>query len=133
MESSITDCHPALITADPLWTRIQHAIEGSDTVKAHGYLPAIPSHRQDPQGRSSYTERALWYNASARTIDALVGASHRREGLVTVPRQYSPRLSDVTNRGESFHNFCKKVTREVLTFGRYGLMIDVSPTGNHLD
>ena len=131
--SRVTDPHPSLLVFEPVWDRIQAALSGSDAVKAGNFLPAIPAHRQDSRARSAYTERALWYNATARTVAALTGCSHRKEGTVTVPRSYAPRLDDITNRGDSFHNFSKKLTREVLTYGRYGLLVDVSPLGNHFD
>jgi hypothetical protein len=131
--SRVTDPHPSLLEFEPVWERIQAALGGSDAVKAANLLPQIPAHRQDSRARSAYTERALWYGATARTVDALVGASHRRESAISVPRRYAPRLDDITNAGESFHNFAKRVTRQVLSYGRYGLLVDVASVGNHLD
>jgi hypothetical protein len=127
--SGIADRHPQFLDAEPLWSSIRHAIDGAHAVKANGYLPELSAHLGNRAARDAYVKRAVWFNATARTIDALTGAAMRREPIVTVPRRFMPRLDDVSNQGESFHNFCKKAIRETLSYGRYIFMVDIPPPG----
>ena len=127
--TSVTDKHPQVLRYAPVWQKIRDAVEGDHSARC-AHLPPIPAHRQDEDARVAYEARAVWYNATARTVDALVGASHRREAVVTVPPRFAPRLDDLTNRGESFHHVAKHITREVLTYGRYALLVDATIGGD---
>jgi hypothetical protein len=51
------------------WQRCQDAIDGSDAIKARGevYLPQLSGQTADEY--RAYQQRALWYGASARTVE----------------------------------------------------------------
>ena len=67
------------------WLRAREVIAGEDAVKAAGerYLPKIDSQTEDEY--SAYKERASFFNATARTVDGLLGLTFRREPTVKFP------------------------------------------------
>jgi hypothetical protein len=70
------------------WERCRDCYEGSDAVKTAGekYLPALDSHKQT-QGKTAYEgykTRALFFNATGRTIDGFAGAVFQKEPVVKV-------------------------------------------------
>jgi hypothetical protein len=127
--SDVSTPHPDFTAADPAWCRIRDVLAGSDSVKAAGYLPCLAGHDNRPDLAAAYAQRAVFVGFAARTIDALTGAIFRKEGGVKVPKRYEPRLANLNNQGDQLYNFAKKVVREVISYGRFGLLVDVSTEG----
>jgi hypothetical protein len=127
--SSVAVPCPEFVEADREWSRIEHVLKGSDAVKGAGtdYLPALVGHSNRPDLAAAYVQRALFVNFSARTVEALVGAVFRKEGGIKVPRTYEPRLANFNNLGDQLYGFVKKVVRKVISFGRYGLLVNIPP------
>lgn len=112
----------------PYWQTIRDCLMGEIMVKARGaqYLPRTEN--QTDEEFKAYLARATFYNATSRTLAGLVGAVHTRAPLIDgVPSTLG--LSSVTNDGQSFEMMMKKVTKEVIGLGRYGVMIDAPPDG----
>lgn len=112
----------------PYWQTIRDCVMGEIMVKARGtrYLPRLESQSDDEY--KAYLGRATFYNATARTLNGLVGAVHSRQPVIDgVPDGMD--LGLVTNDGQSFDMFMKKATKEVIAAGRYGVMIDAPPQG----
>lgn len=107
------------------WQRCRDAVDGSDAIKARGaeYLPRLSGQTDDEY--NAYKMRALWYGASARTIQGLVGSVMRKEPVVEVPTGLEAHLKDVTLTGISFEAFAKTTLEEVLKIGRYGVLVDL--------
>lgn len=111
------------------WKRCRDAYSGTDAVKEAGtdYLPFL-GNRSNPDDNANYEgykERALWYNATARTVDALLGMVFRKPAEVTVPESIKPFLKDVTLTGVGLDEFAKLILREVLIVGRCGAMVEM--------
>jgi hypothetical protein len=118
--------HASFADADRQWTRIRDVLAGTDAVKRNAsYLPTLAEHKERRDLADAYTARANFVGFAARTVDALVGAIFRKEGGIKVPRMYKPRLDNFDNRGSQIYNFAKKVTREVISYGRIGLLTDI--------
>lgn len=112
----------------PHWMTIRDCLMGEIMVKARGetYLPKPQSQSADEY--KAYLTRATFYNATFRTLAGLTGAVHSRPPMIeNLPAAVS--LSNVTSDGQSFDMFMKKITREVISMGRYGVMIDAPPGG----
>jgi hypothetical protein len=64
----VNTCHPQYSAHEHQWKRCRDAVDGSDAVKAAGsqYLPGLSA--QSTEEYEAYKMRALWYGASARTI-----------------------------------------------------------------
>jgi len=128
----VTNTHPDFDLALPQWTRIADALDGTDAVKRAGdaYLPMLDGHRENPDSHARYVSGALFYGATERTVAALVGAVFRKDPTVEVPARIKPRLDNVNGAGDGIYTFAKRLVRHVLSFGRYGLLVEAPTPGD---
>lgn len=126
----------------PKWKRARHCYEGTDAVKGAGidYLPMLDSHSKGitiPPGDAAsvwpgalkyeaYKLRALFYNAMGRTVDGLSGAIFQKAPALKMPERIRDHAKDVTLTGASAELFGLRTTREVLTTGRYGVLVEMA-------
>jgi len=122
-----------------LWERARDCYGGSDKVKAATtkYLLPLDSHlRQtgtfNPSAAlfnakyQAYVERALFYNATARTVDGLAGFVFQKDPTVEVSTEaMEEQLLDITLTGVNASVFAFRVFQELLLTGRYGVLVDV--------
>lgn len=125
----ISSTHPQYDFWIDRWVRCRDAVEGSDAIKNKGdhYLPKLSGHFRPIEGQkeyAAYKSRALWFGATSRTLNGYVGSIMRRDPAFQVPEQISKRLDDVTDAGQDAVQFCHAQLKELLTTGRYGLLID---------
>lgn len=127
---SVTDYkHPDYIAAAPLWRKVRAACAGEDAIKAAGerYLPDPGDDPADPKARrryERYLERAVYFNATGRTLRGLVGVAFANWPRMVVPEDYI--LDDVDGSGISLVNQAQLVLSDVLQTGRGGLLADCS-------
>src|SRR5215471_10572818 len=78
----VNSTHPDYDAALPAWLRARDVVAGEDAVKAAGerYLPRLDS--QLDEDFNAYKQRALFFNATARTADGFVGLIFRREPTI---------------------------------------------------
>jgi len=126
--------HESYKALEDRWAKCRDCAEGSDAVKARGvlYLPALDSHKQESLlgvgGSSKYNEyllRTLFYNATGRTIQGLAGAIFQKAPAVIAPGA-EEHVKDITLTGENFEMFSLYVTKEYLTTGRSGILVDMT-------
>jgi hypothetical protein len=72
-----------------------------------------------------YVKRALFYNATARTIQGLSGAIFQKAPSV-IPEATKDHISDITLTDEPLEMFSLFTTKENLTTGKLGILIDIS-------
>lgn len=119
-----------------LWTRARDTYAGEDVVKGRGalYLPPLGAH-QEGSGTGygdryqMYVKRASFYNAVGRTVDGLAGAALRADPQLEVPSNVEDDLRDVTLKNQPIELAAQLTTREILTTGRQGLLVDVNDAG----
>src|SRR5690606_39611377 len=115
---NITDYkHPDYIRSAPLWRKVRDACAGEDAIKAAGelYLPDPSSDRADPHARrryGRYLERAVYFNATGRTLQGLVGVAFANWPRMVVPEKYL--LDDVDGSGVSLVNQAQMVLADVM-------------------
>ena len=112
------------------WERCEHAAEGQDEIHEYGvkYLPRLSG--QTDQEYFAYKQRALYYNATARTIDGLTGMLFMRPETIEAPAAMDSIIADVTMGGLSLHQFAEIIAEEVITIGRCGVLVDYPPIVN---
>ena len=112
------------------WERCEHAAEGQDEIHEYGvkYLPRLSG--QTDQEYFAYKQRALYYNATARTIDGLTGMLFMKPETIEAPAAMDSIIADVTMGGLSLHQFAEIIAEEVITIGRVGVLIDYPPIVN---
>jgi Domain of unknown function (DUF4055) len=113
----------------PIWGKMRDAVAGEDVVKARGetYLPRLTG--QDQEAYRGYLLRAMFFGATGRTLQGLLGAVMRKDPVVVLPAATEPLLANVTRSGEDFATFTRLVVNEQLTTGRCGVLVDVGQRG----
>ncbi|MGE0470730.1 MAG: DUF4055 domain-containing protein [Nitrospira sp.] len=121
----VDSTHSEYLVSTRQWQRCRDAIAGSDAIKDGGvrYLPYLSE--QTSEEYNAYKSRALWYGASARTLQGLMGAVMRKDPVFTVPEALEPLLADVSLNGSPATTFAKKILGEVLQVGRVGVLVDL--------
>jgi hypothetical protein len=120
--------HPEYQTRIEQWTRCRDAHEGGDRIKAkgEGYLPKLSG--QTPDEYKAYVQRAEWYGATARTVQALTGAVMRKDPKIVVPDAMTFHLEDITLGGLPLTSFATLLLTETLVAGRAGVLVDLPRT-----
>lgn len=109
----------------PEWQKIRVFAAGAKAVKDAGqaYLPKLTS--QTDAEFAAYKLRAEVYGAIDRTVDGLEGAIFRKEprfdGFTAADQ---PIMDDVTQTGTDLKTIAREITREILTTGRMGVLVD---------
>jgi hypothetical protein len=101
---------------------------GEEAVKSMGetFLPQLSGLSRKEY--EDYKERAQFYNATRRTLSALVGSVFRRDATFTRPSELDSVISDIDLDGTTANHFTKQVLKEVLTVGRHGVLVDYDST-----
>ena len=113
-----------------IWERCEHASEGQDEIHEKGikYLPRLSG--QNDAEYYAYKQRALYFNATARTIDGLTGMLFMKPETIEAPAAMDSIIADVTMGGLSLHQFAEVISEEVITIGRCGVLVDYPPIVN---
>ncbi|TXH13694.1 MAG: hypothetical protein E6R03_10905, partial [Hyphomicrobiaceae bacterium] len=122
----VTTQHPQFLASSLKWQRARDVTGGEDRVKAAGelYLPKLTD--QSPDEYHAYKSRALFFNASSRTVEAFTGMIFRKEPTEELPAELDDFKADANLHGQSFFDYQKAIIREVLTVGRAGTLVDWS-------
>lgn len=120
---AINTNHPEYDMYQEDWQRSRDAKAGQSTVHRMGtkYLAKLIG--QDDGEYKAYVDRALFYEATGRTIDGLKGMLFRKNMQVEV-NGMADFLMDVTLDGEDINTFAKNCADEILTVGRVGILVD---------
>jgi len=118
--------HPDYTHASPQWTRCAAAYDGTDSIKAakEEYLPRLS--KQLDSDYDAYAKRALFYGATERTVQGLVGAAISRPFQVELPAVLEYLTQTATLTGDSLEGVVKKAVRETLVSGRLGILVERS-------
>ena len=105
------------------WTKCRNVIAGQREVHKAGvkYLPKLSG--QTDAEYKAYKGRALFYEASGRTVDGMLGLVFRKDPNIEIAGQ-KDFLEDVTMTGLNIAAFARMVTREALSIGRGGVLVD---------
>lgn len=112
------------------WEKIADCLGGRDAVIAQGakYLPKLQG---NPQGYEAYKDRANFYAASKRTVIGLSGGVNQKPPVVEFPKEHEEVLENVSPRGKvSIQEFAHRLTTEVLSIGRAGVLVDMPKEPN---
>jgi hypothetical protein len=125
--TGVAAVHPDYKTFSSKWKRTRDVIAGEDAVHTAGvaYLPKLKD-----EGAREYQarrDRTTFYNATWRTVSALLGMLFRKEPNIQVPTAIEDFLDDITQSGVPFNVFAEEVAFEVLAPGRVGILVDHPP------
>ncbi len=113
------------------YRRIRDCVE--QKVKEGGVLYLPKPNPQDVSEANTlryaaYSERAIFYGVTGRTLNGMIGQVFARNPEITVPELLKPLIEDVTGSGLSLIQLAKDTARETLALGRAGILVDY-PTG----
>ncbi|PSL23467.1 DUF4055 domain-containing protein [Dyadobacter jiangsuensis] len=116
--------HPEYDEFSKVWKRCRDAATGQRAIHKGGeeYLPKLEGQSTDEYDK--YRSRALYYNATGRTVEGMKGLVFRKKPVLVTPEMMKPWLEDITMTGISFNGLAKKNLEEVMKVGRYGLLVD---------
>jgi hypothetical protein len=122
--AELYDKHLQYIKFEEQWKRIRDVVEGSDKVKREGtlYLPKLSGQTEDEY--ESYKLRANFLNLTARIINTNTGLMFSKQPTIDLPKSIAY-LYDDTETFTSIYELFYTSTREVLTMGRFGIMLDI--------
>ena len=128
----VTITHPTYDEHADQWKRVDDALMGRDAVLrgSTDYLPILAGQIDDPRAYEAYQKRAVWFGATSRTLEALVGAIFRKDPTWTVSAQLEKRMENFDGRGNTVYTFAQKVVKHVMSKGRYGILIDMPQKAN---
>lgn len=110
------------------WQSIRDCIWGETEIKRkkERYLPRME--QMTPPEYEAYLDRAVYFNMTQRTITGMLGTLFRRNPSI----QNLPEGLDTANcskNQQTFSHFVKEVAREVISMGRYGILLDMDSEG----
>lgn len=143
MPISLDDFHPDYDQYKTEWALMRDTISGERRVKdkREEYLPkpdgmrAMESSENEGEpelGRSmyeAYLKRARFPDVVKPAIAAMVGTMHRVAATITMPDVLDPLRESATPEGLPLEALHKRITRELLSAGRYGVAADVKEGG----
>jgi hypothetical protein len=108
-----------------VWAMCRDCSTGQRAVHNGGttYLPKLSG--QTDEAYNAYKKRALFFNATGRTVEGMRGLIFRKKGKLETPKAMDEWLEDITMTGISFEGLTKKSTEDVIKVGRYGLLVDM--------
>lgn len=111
------------------WRLVRDVCKGSEAIKYCGdeYLPRPNAQDDSEQNKArfdSYLARAVFYNATGRTKNSLVGAVFRTWPTLNVPAALDYVATDIDGQGVSVYQQSQSVIGHLLETGRHGLLVD---------
>jgi len=121
--------HPAYIAELGVWRRNRDCVAGEEAIKAgqETYLPKISS-EQDSDEYTAYLSRAMFYNATGRTVQGLLGAMFRKPTVLNLPAAMKVFLDDADGTGTPLPVLIQRLAQEILIEGRFGILVDMPET-----
>ncbi len=132
---SVTITHPDFDMYQNQWKRVDDCLAGLDQVIRGGtdYLPMLAGQMDNVASYQAYQKRAVFYGATGRTLEALLGAIFRKDPTYTVSSRLEKRMENFDARGNTVYTFAQKATKQVISKGRYGVLVDMPATPDLLD
>lgn len=125
---------PELARLFPQYYLIRDCISGETVIKDAGvkYLPMPGASDTSPENKArykAYKDRAVFFNATRRTLSGLVGQVFMRDPVVKVPSAMEIVVDNASGGGVSLFQQAKKSLSMTLAYSRSGLLVDYPNTG----
>jgi hypothetical protein len=133
---TITTMHFAL-TAERRaeWALMRDAMDGESAIKAKAetYLPKPGGFKNNPADEvalySAYRLRAMFPEILAPSVSAMIGIIHGKEIKIEMPDAMAFLWEDADGNGLPLEAFHRRITRELLVIGAYGVLADAPEEG----
>lgn len=123
----IDSLHPEYEEFAPVWRACRDASTGQRAIHKGGilYLPKLGG--QSEEDYEAYKARALYFNATGRTVDGMAGLVFRKQPMIELPVALEDFKEDINLAGETLEGLARKATEEVIKVGRGGILVDYPP------
>lgn len=111
------------------YDKIRDVIEGEDRLKKQGELYLRRPQGMTQQQYADYLKGASFYAVAERTLRGLVGAATRNEPICELPARLEPMREAATFEGNPLSVLIEDTLREVMSLGRYALVLDYPQEG----
>jgi hypothetical protein len=130
---SVTTEHFEYEEYKDVWDQIDDCVKGEKWVKAKRdkYLPipnATDLSRENAVRYNQYLFRALYMNATGRTLSALVGAVFSKPTKIELPTNLDYLLTNADGNGLGLDQHARGSVEENVKKGRHGLLVDYPAT-----
>lgn len=125
--------HPEYERMINTWCLVRDCTKGSEAVKAKKskYLPFLSG--QDEGDYESYSNRAMFYEATSRTLLGLIGSVFRKapqiETTEAVKKDKNSWINRCTTNRNGIDSLARKSIKEVLIAGKVVLLVDAAKEG----
>jgi hypothetical protein len=122
--------HPQYKENCDAWQTCRDTASGQRAIHAGGtrYLPMLSG--QTESTYTAYKKRALYFNATGRTVEAMTGLVFRKAPVIELPEALEAYRGDIDMAGRSIQGFARMSVEEVVTVGRGGVLVDYPPRAN---
>ena len=122
--------HPEYRENSPRWKKCDDIYQGSFAVKANGetYLPK-PSGLEKGE-YEAYVKRALFLNATGRTVDGLSGMIINSTHDLKVPDNFDYLKENMDGQNTNSKKAIRLYSEELLKTGKFGIFLDRSVDGS---
>lgn len=119
----VTSTNPTYDNNIEQWIKCRDVINGNPSIKKAGdlYLPRLST--QEDTEYEAYKTRALFFEATKRTLQGLIGMLFRNDPIIEYPHEEE--LERVGSGEENIYTFIQKTSAEVLSTGRCGVLVDL--------
>ncbi|MGU3496360.1 DUF4055 domain-containing protein [Xanthobacteraceae bacterium A53D] len=138
MTEAVSTKHPDYLDREAEWKVMRDTARGESAVKDAGqaYLPRPSGFAtQSDGGRAlyaAYQARAQFPEIVAPTVHGMVGVIHRTEAQIQMPAALEPLWEKATSDGLPLEALHRRITAELLTTGRYALLVTGTEAGGSL-
>jgi len=137
---NVAQPHTDYMAMLPTWNEVRDCVAGEKAVKTKGELylpkPAMNDGEESTKVKERYNDykkRAVFFNATGRTLRGMVGEVFGRDSTHEVPKPIEDLLPNVDGFGRSAEQLAKEALSYALQFGRGGFLADypnrVTPDG----
>lgn len=116
--------HDSYTAMKPVWRKCRDAATGQRAIHAgkEYYLPKLSG--QEDRAYDAYVNRALFFNATGRTIDAMAGLIFRKQPQIEIPSGMEEWKQDIDLAGKTLEGFASEAVEEVIKVARGGILVD---------
>lgn len=101
------------------WKLMRDVISSNVT----SYVPKLEGQSTDEF--KAYVNRPAFFNATSRTLEALLGLIFSKPAEVTDSTELNKIYENITLDDDTLEDFSKSIAKEVLTVGRCGVLVDL--------
>jgi hypothetical protein len=123
---SVDSTNPEYNTYIDEWRKVSDCCEGQRAIKAANekYLKPMENTTAMESRYKNYLERACFVNFTGRTKEGLKGSLFRKDPETNIPEGLDYLIENADGAGESLISLTKDLAGEVISKGRYCLLVD---------